>query len=102
MSIPGILVKAISAVLLAGSAGTLLAVDAISQNPQRILYFGETHMHTAYSLDAFLGGTRIRLADDHQRGRSVEQCGAAAVQPIPPLPDWSGRLLPSPVARPMI
>ena len=28
-------------------------------NPLRNVYFGETHLHTAYSLDAFIGGARL-------------------------------------------
>lgn len=31
--------------------------------PQRNAYFGETHMHTALSLDAFIGGTRLMPSD---------------------------------------
>lgn len=32
-------------------------------NPLRNAYFGETHMHTAYSLDAYIGGTRLTPTD---------------------------------------
>ncbi len=32
-------------------------------NPLRNAYFGETHMHTAFSLDAYIGGTRLMPAD---------------------------------------
>ena len=28
-------------------------------NPLRDAYFGETHVHTAYSLDAYIGGARL-------------------------------------------
>lgn len=31
----------------------------IAVNPNRDAFFGETHVHTAYSLDAYLGGTRL-------------------------------------------
>ena len=34
-------------------------VSVVSNNPLRNAYFGETHVHTAYSLDAYLGGTRL-------------------------------------------
>ncbi len=39
--------------------------------PLRNAYFGETHMHTAYSLDAYLGGTRLTPSDAYRfaRGR---------------------------------
>lgn len=39
------------------------------QNSQRNLYYGETHMHTAYSLDAFIGGTRQTPSDAYRAAR---------------------------------
>ncbi|MGR3614926.1 MAG: DUF3604 domain-containing protein [Paracoccaceae bacterium] len=45
-------------------AATLAAGYAIAEpNPQRNVYFGETHMHTAFSLDAYIGGARLMPAD---------------------------------------
>ena len=35
-------------------------------NPLRDAYFGETHMHTAYSLDAYIGGTRLTPDDAYR------------------------------------
>ena len=32
---------------------------AVKENPLKEAYFGETHVHTAYSLDAFIGGARL-------------------------------------------
>jgi hypothetical protein len=42
-------------------------------NPLREAYFGETHMHTAYSLDAYIGGTRLTPADAYRfaKGETV-------------------------------
>ena len=42
-------------------------------NPLRNAYFGETHLHTAFSLDAYIGGTRLMPADSlaYARGESV-------------------------------
>jgi hypothetical protein len=46
--------------------------DAASQpestpaNPLRNAYFGETHMHTAFSLDAYIGGARLTPADAYR------------------------------------
>jgi hypothetical protein len=44
-----------------------------NHNPLRNVYFGETHVHTAYSLDAYLGGTRLTPSDAyrHAKGESV-------------------------------
>ena len=51
---------------------TATAPDAAT-NPLRDVYFGETHMHTAYSLDAYIGGTRLTPADAYRfvRGETV-------------------------------
>ncbi|MFK5922650.1 MAG: DUF3604 domain-containing protein [Verrucomicrobiota bacterium] len=40
---------------------------------ERHAYFGETHMHTAYSLDAYLGGTRLTPNDSYRyaKGETV-------------------------------
>lgn len=38
----------------------------VSNNPLRNAYFGETHMHTSYSLDAYLGGTRLTPSDAYR------------------------------------
>ncbi|QFU76861.1 DUF3604 domain-containing protein [Halioglobus maricola] len=52
---------------------TSVTATDIEQNPERNLYFGETHMHTAYSLDAYIGGTRQTPSDAYRaaRGESV-------------------------------
>ena len=40
-------------------------------------YFGEQHLHTAYSLDAYVGGARIMPADAYRfaKGETVEVGG---------------------------
>ena len=45
----------------------------IKSNPLREAYFGETHMHTAYSLDAYIGGTRLTPDDAYRfaKGETV-------------------------------
>ena len=50
---------AISVTALCASASIALA----DPNPLRNAYFGETHMHTAFSLDAYIGGTRLMPAE---------------------------------------
>lgn len=44
-----------------------------TSNPLRDAYFGETHMHTAYSLDAYIGGTRLTPDDAYRiaKGETV-------------------------------
>ncbi|MCA9573867.1 MAG: DUF3604 domain-containing protein [Myxococcales bacterium] len=42
------------------------------QNPLRNAYFGDTHVHTAASLDANLQGTRLRPADAYRFARGEE------------------------------
>jgi hypothetical protein len=63
----------LAAALLAGSASLALVAAEIEENPQKNLYFGETHVHTAYSLDAFLGGTRQTPGDAYRfaKGETV-------------------------------
>ncbi|WP_223428538.1 DUF3604 domain-containing protein [Tateyamaria pelophila] len=42
----------------------LLASAAMAEpNPLKTAYFGETHMHTALSLDAYIGGARLMPSD---------------------------------------
>lgn len=38
----------------------------IALNPERDVYFGETHMHTAFSLDAYIGGNRMSHEDAYR------------------------------------
>jgi hypothetical protein len=40
--------------------------DDIAINPERDVYFGETHIHTAYSLDAYIGGSRLNHEDAYR------------------------------------
>lgn len=48
-------------------AMTLLASTALADpNPLRNAYFGETHVHTAFSLDAYIGGTRLMPSDSYR------------------------------------
>jgi hypothetical protein len=49
----------------------------IKSNPLKNAYFGETHLHTAFSLDAYLGGTRLHPSDAYRfaKGETVEVNG---------------------------
>jgi hypothetical protein len=46
-------------------------------NPLRDAYFGETHLHTAYSLDAYIGGARLEPDDAYRfaKGEDVTLYG---------------------------
>lgn len=51
--------------------------NSVGENPLKEAYFGETHLHTAYSLDAYLGGTRLMPDDAYRfaKGEEVEVNG---------------------------
>ena len=73
---------------LAATALVVLCGGAFAeQNPLRNAYFGETHMHTAFSLDAYIGGTRLMPADSlrYAKGESVTLSDGAVVQHKRPL-----------------
>ena len=56
------------------------SVGSVGQaNPLRDAYFGETHMHTAYSLDAYIGGARLTPSDAYRfaKGEAVTVDGKA-------------------------
>ncbi len=62
---------------------------AIPHNPLKEAYFGEQHLHTAYSLDAYIGGARLMPSDAYHfaKGEAVE-VGGVKVQLAKPL-DWA-------------
>ena len=45
---------------------TSTAIAAGEPNPLRDAYFGETHVHGAYSLDAYIGGARLEPDDQYR------------------------------------
>ena len=51
----------------------------IPSNPLREALFGETHVHAAYSLDAYIGGNRLTPSDAYRfaRGETVTVDGEA-------------------------
>jgi hypothetical protein len=52
---------------VAGAGMDIAAQEAaVPENPLKDAFFGETHLHTSYSLDAFIGGNR-RTPDDAYR-----------------------------------
>jgi hypothetical protein len=55
----------------AASAGSGAVERTAGYNELRNVYFGETHMHTAYSLDAYIGGNRLTPADAYRFARGA-------------------------------
>jgi hypothetical protein len=55
-------------------------ISAVPSNPMKDAYFGEQHIHTAYSLDALIGGTRLTPFDAYRfsKGAEVDVNGAPA------------------------
>ncbi|WP_120500565.1 DUF3604 domain-containing protein [Roseovarius sp. EL26] len=67
---------------------SLLATAAAAEpNPLRNAYFGETHMHTAFSLDAYIGGARLMPSDalDFAQGKPVTMPDGTVMQHKRPL-----------------
>ncbi len=62
-------VTAILALIIGSLGPTATAHAEPEENPLNNLYFGETHMHTAYSLDAYIGGTRQTPSDAYRAAR---------------------------------
>ncbi|WP_108839124.1 DUF3604 domain-containing protein [Tateyamaria sp. Alg231-49] len=74
--------------LLSATALVVTTGFAIAEpNPLRDAYFGETHLHTAFSLDAYIGGTRLMPADSlaYARGEAVTLPDGSIVQHKRPL-----------------
>jgi len=72
------------------SAGAAIAPE-VAANPQRDAFFGDLHVHTRFSFDAFLMGTR-RTPDDAYRfakGDAIEHASGFSMQLKKPL-DFQG------------
>ena len=54
------------------SAQTSESIHNIPVNPLKEAYFGETHVHTSASMDAFIGGNRITADDAYRFARGEE------------------------------
>ncbi len=68
-------------------AATPAAVVAVESNPLKNAYFGDTHIHTALSFDAFLFGTRSTPDDAYQfaKGEAIEHAAGIKMQMRKPL-----------------
>jgi hypothetical protein len=77
-------------------AGALLAIAVATsavavENPDREPYFGETHVHTSWSLDSYLGFANTLSGPDqfyeYAKGRTITHSGGFEVKITQPL-DW--------------
>src|SRR5271165_1789153 len=83
-----------STVLTVVLPATVSISSAVAQekNPERNAYFGETHVHTSWSLDAWVGGDRITDPGDaykYFKGQPIKHPMGYDVKIDTPL-DWAG------------
>ena len=89
--------QGVTAVLLGATLMLLMASPALTQmspdkNPERNAYFGETHVHTSWSLDAFsIGNTITNPGDAYKyfKGEPIKHPLGYEVKIDTPL-DWAG------------
>src|SRR5450755_1080285 len=82
------LLNTISTVALLGFATSALAAG----NPLRDAYFGETHVHTSYSADAWLIGNRVTTPADaykYFKGETIKAPLGYDIKIVTPL-DFAG------------
>ena len=84
----GVAVSLCAAFLAAPAAST----QAPAPNPEREAYFGETHVHTGWSFDAFIfGNTKTTPADAYRyaTGETIKHAAGYDIKIETPL-DWMG------------
>jgi hypothetical protein len=79
--------------LIAAAAAAAFGPSAAQQpNPERNAYFGETHVHTSWSLDAWLLGNRVTGPADaykYFKGGTIKHPAGYDIKIVTPL-DWAG------------
>ena len=85
--VPGSAVENKSAALAPADGETTVKSAARSANPQKNAYFGDTHIHTVLSFDAFLMGTRRTPDDAYEfaKGAAIEHASGFRMQMKKPL-----------------
>ena len=86
--------SSVTAVLLGAALMIVMASQGLAQqrNPERNAYFGETHVHTSWSLDAFsIGNTITNPGDAYKyfKGEPIKHPLGFEVKIDTPL-DWAG------------
>ena len=78
--------------LAASLVSVAVASPVLAGNPDRDAYFGETHVHTSWSLDAWLLGNRVTGPADaykYFKGQPIKHPAGYDVKIVTPL-DWAG------------
>src|SRR5580693_6505948 len=80
-------VMLIASALVSFSAQAQTSAPQVAVNPLRNAYFGQLHLHTGMSFDAYLIGTRLFPEDAYRfaRGEQIEQAGRKWTPSGPPL-----------------
>ncbi len=82
-------------ILTAGALGLTSPALAQERNPERNAYFGETHLHTSWSVDAWVMGNRITGPDDalkYAQGQTIKHPMGFDIKIDTPL-DFMGGLI---------
>ena len=80
------------AIAVSVASGTFGTAALGAPNPDRDAYFGETHVHTSWSLDAWLLGNRTTGPADaykYFKGEPIKHPAGYDVKIVTPL-DWAG------------
>jgi hypothetical protein len=86
MTYRGLISVAVTTALCVGAGFT--AADGIAYHPQREAYYGDLHLHTSYSFDAYiLFGAKVEPEDAYRfaRGETVSYLGDQIHRSTPPL-----------------
>ena len=64
------------------------AADEVPENPLKDAYFGEQHVHTGVSMDAFIGGNRLTPDDAYRFAKGEEIMVNGSMHRIKRPLDW--------------
>ena len=84
--------KSLSFILLCSMTSALVSVDALAQQAERKAFYGETHVHTGWSFDAFIFGNHKTTPADayrYAKGETIQHPMGYDIKIETPL-DWMG------------